>query len=90
MKNISLWGSSALVTLMLSPMAVAQQAANNLNPAISLVLQGQMAEYKQPVVDYELPGFMLGGESGLASAGLGLGHGELSFSANVDDFFLEK
>ncbi len=62
-------------------------APNEFNPAISLTLQGQYADYSRDPEGYELPGFMLGGEAGLAAAGLGLGHGELVLSSNVDDLF---
>ncbi len=36
---------------------------------------------------YELPGFALGNEAGLAAKGFGLGHAELMISANIDDKF---
>ncbi|MBC8212095.1 MAG: hypothetical protein H8E21_13625 [Gammaproteobacteria bacterium] len=61
-----------------------------MNPAISMVLQGQFADYKLNPEDYELPGFMLGGEAELAKEGFGLGHGELVISSNVDDKFFGK
>jgi len=55
-----------------------------------MILQGQYAGYEQSPDDYELPGFMLGGEAGLNSEGFGLGHGELVMSSNIDDRFFGK
>jgi len=80
--NLAVWAFSSV--------AIAQQANNTMNPAISMVLQGHYADYKQEAEAYELPGFMLGGEAGLAEAGFGLGHGELVISSNIDDLFFGK
>ncbi len=82
--------STALAAVCFASSAAAQPADNKMNPAISMVLQGQYADYKQDPEDYELPGFMLGGEAGLAEAGFGLGHGELVMSSNIDDMFFGK
>ena len=89
MKKVSQIGVAALAAG-LSSVAVAQQASNSMNPAISMVLQGQYADYKQDPEEYELPGFMLGGEAGLAESGFGIGHGELVMSANIDDMYFGK
>ncbi len=82
--------SAAMLAVGLSSVVGAQQANNNMNPAISMVLQGQYVDYKQNPEAYELPGFMLGGEAGLAESGFGLGHGELVMSSNIDDMYFGK
>jgi len=79
--------SAALVSMTLIPTT---HASNEMNPAISMILQGQYAGYEQSPDGYELPGFMLGGEAGLNSEGFGLGHGELVMSSNIDDRFFGK
>ena len=58
----------------------------NFNPAISLILDGRYGSYSNDS-EYELPGFMLGGEAGLEPKGFSLGHNELVMSSNVDDLF---
>lgn len=70
--------------------AVAAQGtvtSNAFNPAMSLVLDGRFARFDNKPENYELPGFMLGGEAGLGTEGFALGHSELIFSANIDDRF---
>ena len=62
-------------------------ADNRFNPAMSLILEGQYAAYDQDPENYELPGFMLGGESGLVPEGFAMGHNELVLSANIDDLY---
>jgi hypothetical protein len=63
---------------------------NKFNPAVSLILDGRYANFGNDPEDYELPGFALGGESGLGSRGLSVGESELAFSANIDDKFYGK
>ncbi|MBV1889638.1 MAG: hypothetical protein KUG54_01290 [Gammaproteobacteria bacterium] len=63
---------------------------NKFNPAVSLILDGRYANFGNDPEDYELPGFALGGESGLGSKGLSVGESELVFSANIDDKFYGK
>lgn len=41
--------------------------ANAFNPAISLILDGRAASFRNKPEDYELPGFSLGGEAGLVA-----------------------
>ena len=65
-------------------------AQNNFNPAISLILDGHYVSFDNDPDDYELPGFALGGESGLKTKGLSLGESELVMSANIDDKFFGK
>ena len=72
------------------PVRTASRAPNNFNPAISIILDGRYANFNNHPEDYELPGFALGGESGLGSQGLSLGESELIFSGNIDDRFYGK
>ncbi|NOQ68774.1 MAG: hypothetical protein GQ573_01475 [Gammaproteobacteria bacterium] len=60
---------------------------NATNPAISVILDGLYASYKNDPEDYALPGYGLGGEAGLAAAGFSLGHSEIIMSSNIDDKF---
>ena len=53
---------------------------NAFNPAISVILDGVYASYKNNPKDYALPGYTLGGEAGLAPEGFSLGHSEITFS----------
>ena len=64
-------------------------AQEGFNPQISLTLDGRYGGYSNSS-DYELPGFMLGGEASRGEQGLHLGHNELSLSANIDDLFYGK
>lgn len=66
------------------------QNTSNFNPDISLILDGRLTTMKNDPENYELPGFMLGGEAGLGNEGLGLGHSELTISSNIDDKFFGK
>lgn len=90
MKKVIQNSAALLAVCTYSSIAAAQTADNKMNPAISMVLQGQYVDYKQDPEAYELPGFMLGGEAGLAEAGFGLGHGELVMSSNIDDLYFGK
>lgn len=65
-------------------------ATNTFNPALSVILDGRYTDYNNNPDTYELPGFALGGEAGLAEEGFSIGHSELSASANVDDKFYGK
>ena len=67
----------------------AQPEGTDFNPAISLILDGRYGSYSNNS-EYELPGFMLGGEAGRGEEGFHLGHNELSLSANIDDLFYGK
>lgn len=64
-------------------------SAGDFNPDISLILDGRYAGYANDT-DYELPGFMLGGEAGRGERGFHLGHNELVIGANIDDRFYGK
>ena len=67
----------------------AGNTGNNFNPSISLTLDGRFASYSN-TSEYELPGFMLGGEADRSSEGFQLGHNELSISSAIDDMFFGK
>lgn len=70
------------------PMPSSSQVSNNsFNPAVSVILEGVYASYKNNPEDYALPGYALGGEAGLVREGFSLGHSELIFSSNIDDKF---
>lgn len=56
------------------------------NPALSLTLMGQYANYHK-LDELRLPGFQLGGEAGLPEQGFSLDHTELTLSANIDPHF---
>ncbi len=60
---------------------------NAYNPAISVILDGVYASYKNKPEDYSLPGYTLGGEAGLSAEGFSLGHSEITMSNNIDDKF---
>ncbi len=64
-----------------------QTTNNGFNPAISVILDGVFASYKNNPEDYALSGYALGGEAGLAPEGFSLGHSEISLSNNIDDKF---
>ncbi len=64
------------------------QIGNNaFNPAISVILEGVYASYKNDPDEYALTGYALGGEAGLVPEGFSLGHSEIIFSSNIDDKF---
>ncbi len=62
-------------------------SGNSFNPAISFILDGKYTSYDNDPEDYEIPGFQLGPEAGLAPEGFSVEHTELTVSANVDDWF---
>jgi hypothetical protein len=65
-------------------------APRDFNPAISVILDGQYGLYDNNPEDYHLPGFQLGGESGLTEQGFKAGHSELVMDANIDDAYYGK
>lgn len=62
---------------------------DGFNPDISLTLDGRYGNYSN-ASDYELPGFMPGGEAARGEQGFHLGHNEISISSNIDDMFYGK
>ena len=71
----------------LTTQSSSQISNNGFNPAISVILDGVYASYKNNPEDYALSGYALGGEAGLASEGFSLGHSEITLSNNIDDKF---
>ena len=47
---------------------------NRFNPAISVIIDGVYASYRNDPEAYRIPGFALGGEAELAPEGFSLGH----------------
>ncbi|MES9989002.1 MAG: hypothetical protein ABW077_13900 [Candidatus Thiodiazotropha endolucinida] len=78
---------ASALSLAIASTAIAKE--NLFNPDISLILDGRFGAFDNES-DYELPGFMLGGEAGRGEEGFHLGHNELAISANVDDLFYGK
>ena len=70
-----------------SRLSTSQTTNSGFNPAISVILDGVFASYKNNPEDYALSGYALGGEAGLAPEGFSLGHSEISLSNNIDDKF---
>lgn len=68
------------------PLAAQSPGDAAFNPAISLTLMGQYANYHR-LDELDLPGFQLGGEAGLPERGFSLDHTELTLSANIDPYF---
>lgn len=62
-------------------------SGRSFNPQLSMILDGQFSSYKNDPEAYELPGFALGGEAGLAADGFAIGHTEITASTNIDDKF---
>ncbi len=61
---------------------------NAFNPAVSLILNGVLANLSQDPARHQITGFApTGGEVGPGSRGLSLGESELVFSANIDPHF---
>jgi len=67
--------------------STSQVNSNSFNPAISVILEGVYASYKNDPEDYALSGYALGGEAELTTEGFSLGHSELILSSNIDDKF---
>lgn len=80
--------SGMMATIGLISMS-AEAAQGSFNPDISLILDGRYIDYSNDS-EYELPGFMLGGEASRGELGFQLGHTELVISANIDDMFYGK
>lgn len=77
----------AAVAASLLPTALfAQGAANAFNPNISLIVDAGLAVYSNEE-DYEIAGFPLSGEAGVAEEGFALNEVELVASADIDGRF---
>jgi hypothetical protein len=77
----------AVVAASAPPAPGGRAASNAFNPAISLILEGTAATYRQDPDEWRLPGFATGGHAEPRPKGLSIGHTELVVSANVDDWF---
>ena len=65
------------------------KSAAAFNPSISLILAGNYANLSQDPADYHIAGFMPAEEGvGPGERGFNLGESELTFSANVDPYFM--
>lgn len=78
--------AALLASIAAQPLAAQPQGDAAFNPAISLTLMGQYANYHH-LDQLDLPGFQLGGEAGLPERGFNLDHTELTLSANIDPYF---
>ena len=67
--------------------ATRTKKANTFNPAISLILNGAYNSYSLNPDKYQLPGFALGEEAGLAQQGFTLDESEVTLGASVDQEF---
>lgn len=65
----------------------AMPAANALNPAISLIMDGRYTDHASKSGTVQLPGFRNNPEYGLDNEGFHIGESELTLSANIDDKF---
>lgn len=91
MRRISLRTAPAVCAssffMALAPgLASAADNGTAFNPKISLVMQGNYANYSNGS-DPLMPGFLLGDGSDLLPAGLSLNETELALESNVDDYF---
>ncbi len=87
MKMKSMFLGALVFTGLTSTSFAAKQG--DFNPDISLILDGRYGSYSN-TTDYELPGFLLGGEASRGEQGFHIGHNELVISANIDDMFFGK
>jgi len=73
-----------VATVNTSSTALPPTSKNSFNPAISMVMNGQYNSYSESPNDYQLNGFSLQGEGGLAREGFSLGESEITMSASID------
>ena len=72
-----------------APSQTAPASVNAFNPAISLILNGQMNNLQRDPATYRIGGFIPGegdGGVGPGTRGFSLGESELTFSANIDPY----
>ena len=81
--------SQAVVTDDAAPVAAGRRpvSGNAFNPAISAVVQAKLSSYSENPEDATIPGFQVGGETGLPPEGFSLDETEITVSANVDQAF---
>lgn len=70
--------------------ATRTKKANTFNPGISLILNGNFASYSNDPEDYQLPGFVLSDEAGLAPESFSLSESEITLGANIDQLFYSQ
>ena len=71
-----------------APAQSAPALSNAFNPAISLILGGQLSNLQRDPATYQIGGFIPGGdEIGPGSRSFNLGESELTVSANIDPYF---
>jgi hypothetical protein len=73
-----------------APAQSAPASANSFNPAISLILNGQLNNLERDPANYQIGGFIPGqGDGGVGPGvrGFTVGESELTFAANVDPYF---
>jgi hypothetical protein len=73
-----------------APAQSAPASANSFNPAISLILNGQLNNLQRDPATYQIGGFIPGvgdGGVGPGTRGFSLGESELAMSANIDPYF---
>lgn len=78
---------AGLVAACITAEADPQNNGNAFNPGIALVLNGTWSSYPDSAGRREMPGFMLGEDTGLAPQGFGLGESELDLVSNFDNLF---
>jgi len=73
-------------------MATSRAAApkSSFNPSTSLILSGQLSNFKRDPADYRIAGFSLAGETDPGPEGFSLAESELVMSANVDDHYFGR
>jgi len=70
------------------PPASPARSAAAFNPAISVILAGNYANLSRDPADYQIAGFLPGGEDiGPGERSFNLGESEVTFSASVDPYF---
>ncbi|MGH8372384.1 MAG: porin [Gammaproteobacteria bacterium] len=67
--------------------AATQGGINAFNPGIGFVMQGTYGSYASSAGNRQIPGFMLGNDSGLSPQGVSLGESELDIASNIDNQF---
>jgi hypothetical protein len=73
-----------------APSQSAPASVNSFNPAISLILNGQLNNLQRDPTNYRIGGFIPGeGDGGVGPGvrGFSLGESELSLAANIDPYF---
>lgn len=85
MQSIRLMALGAISAVGFTTPALAQ-SGQGFNPKISLILDGRYAHYSSDA-EAEIPGFVLGPETGFAPDGFSIGESELAIEANIDDQF---